>query len=189
MLNKLSLEAALEGELNDHLGYSKHERTETGNSRNGISKKTLQTEEGVLETDAPETGTAALLPSWSKNTSIACVDDLKGFPDAIHAVYPDTRIQLCIVHMLRNSLKFVTYKDYKTVTADLKQIYQSVTEEEALEALMPSQVVGTINIPRSAKAGKLTGRTSTHSLIIKMPPPKRSTPLTRLNRSIVLFAR
>lgn len=53
MLTKLSLEAALEGELYEHLGYSKHERTETGNSRNGISKKTLQTEEGVLEIDVP----------------------------------------------------------------------------------------------------------------------------------------
>ena len=70
-----------------------------------------------------------------KDILIACVDGLKGFPDAINAVYPDTRIQLCIVHMVRNSVKFVPWKDYKPVTADLKQIYQSVTEEEALKAL------------------------------------------------------
>ncbi len=70
-----------------------------------------------------------------KDILIACVDGLKGFPDAINTVYPDTRIQLCIVHMVRNSVKFVPWKDYKPVTADLKQIYQSVTEEEALRAL------------------------------------------------------
>ncbi len=66
---------------------------------------------------------------------IACVDGLKGFPDAINTTFPNTQIQLCIVHMIRNSVKFVPWKDYKPVTADLKQIYQSVTEEEALLAL------------------------------------------------------
>lgn len=66
---------------------------------------------------------------------IACVDGLKGFPDAIAAVYPDTQIQLCIVHMIRNSVKYVPWKDYKAVTADLKRIYQSITEEEALLSL------------------------------------------------------
>ena len=62
---------------------------------------------------------------------IACVDGLKGFPDAINTVYPDAKIQLCIVHMVRHSLKLVPWKDYKAVTADLKSIYQSVTEQEA----------------------------------------------------------
>lgn len=66
---------------------------------------------------------------------IACVDGLKGFPDAIQAEYPDTRIQLCIVHMVRNSLRFVAWKDYKAVTADLKRIYQSATEAEAEQEL------------------------------------------------------
>ncbi|WP_092251517.1 IS256 family transposase [Colwellia chukchiensis] len=70
-----------------------------------------------------------------KDILIACVDGLKGFPDAINTVYPDTQIQLCIVHMVRNSLKFVPWKDYKAITADLKRIYQSVTEDEALLAL------------------------------------------------------
>lgn len=62
---------------------------------------------------------------------IACVDGLKGFPEAITATFPETKIQLCIVHMVRNSLKFVPWKDYKAVTRDLKLIYQSVTEDEA----------------------------------------------------------
>ena len=62
---------------------------------------------------------------------IACVDGLKGFPDAINSTFPDAKIQLCIVHMVRNSLKLVPWKDYKAVTSDLKQIYQSITEQEA----------------------------------------------------------
>lgn len=66
---------------------------------------------------------------------IACVDGLKGFPDAINTAFPQTQIQLCIVHMVRNSMKYVTWKDYKKVTADLKRIYQSATEDEALLAL------------------------------------------------------
>lgn len=70
-----------------------------------------------------------------KDILIACVDGLKGFPDAISAAFPQTRIQLCIVHMVRNSVKYVPWKDYKSVTADLKRIYQSVTEDEALLAL------------------------------------------------------
>jgi putative transposase len=48
---------------------------------------------------------------------IACIDGLKGYPDAISTVYPKTQIQLCIVHMVRNSMKFVPYKDYKVVAA------------------------------------------------------------------------
>jgi len=63
---------------------------------------------------------------------IACVDGLKGFPEAINSVFPQTQVQLCIVHMVRNSMKYVPWKDYKAVTADLKRIYQSVTEDEAL---------------------------------------------------------
>ncbi|WP_419832802.1 IS256 family transposase [Endozoicomonas atrinae] len=66
---------------------------------------------------------------------IACVDGLKGFPDAINTVFPQTQVQLCVVHMVRNSLKYVSYKDYKAVTTDLKQVYQAATEEEALLAL------------------------------------------------------
>ena len=62
---------------------------------------------------------------------IACVDGLKGFPEAISATYPKAKVQLCIVHLVRHSLKFVPWKDYKEVTSDLKLIYQSATEDEA----------------------------------------------------------
>ncbi len=67
-----------------------------------------------------------------KDILIACIDGLKGFPDAINTAFPETQVQLCIVHMVRNSMKYVPWKDYKAVTADLKKIYKSVTEDEAL---------------------------------------------------------
>lgn len=265
MLTKITVEAALNAELDEHLGYDKHAQSDSDNSRNGMSRKQLQTEDGTFELSTPRDrdgsfepqlvakgqrrftsmgdkilslyakgmttreiqatfkemynadvsptliskvteavideviewqsrpldavypivyldcivvkvrqdkqvinksiflalgvnleGHKDLLGMWIaenegakfwlnvltelqnrgvKDILIACVDGLKGFPDAINTVYPDTRIQLCIVHMVRNSVKFVPWKDYKPVTADLKQIYQSVTEEEALRAL------------------------------------------------------
>ena len=66
---------------------------------------------------------------------IACTDNLTGMSDAIAAVYPKCEHQLCIVHQIRNSLKFVSYKDRKELSADLKPIYQAVTEDEAQSAL------------------------------------------------------
>jgi putative transposase len=62
---------------------------------------------------------------------VACVDGLKGFPEAIGSVFPNTIVQLCIVHMVRNSVRYVSYKDLKEVTADLKKIYTATTEEMA----------------------------------------------------------
>lgn len=62
---------------------------------------------------------------------IACVDGLKGFPDAIEAVYPKAAVQLCIVHMVRNSLHFVPWKVQKEVAADLRAIYTAATADEA----------------------------------------------------------
>jgi len=66
---------------------------------------------------------------------IACMDGLTGFPEAMRSVYPETRVQLCIVHMIRNSTKFVSYKDLKKVCADLKTIYSANTEAVARDAL------------------------------------------------------
>lgn len=70
-----------------------------------------------------------------KDIFITCVDGLSGFPDAIEAAFPKTRIQLCIVHMVRNSLRYVPAKDMKAVARDLKAIYGSATLEEAQTAL------------------------------------------------------
>ena len=265
MLTKITVETALSAELNDHLGYDKHQPSSADNSRNGYSSKTLITEDGSFDIDIPRDragefeprlvkkhqtrftsmddkilclyakgmttreivatfkemydadvsapliskvtdavieqvvewqsrpldaiypivyldcivvkvrqdkrvinkaiylalginmeGQKELLGMWLSETEgakfwlnvltelqnrgvndilIACVDGLKGFPDAIQTVFPQTQIQLCIVHMVRNSVKYVPWKDYKPVTADLKRIYRSVTEEEALQAL------------------------------------------------------
>ena len=66
---------------------------------------------------------------------IASVDGLKGFPDAIETVYPDTQVQLCIVHMVRNSLKYVSWKQRKEMADDLKTIYRASTAEDARENL------------------------------------------------------
>ena len=66
---------------------------------------------------------------------ITCVDGLTGFPEAIASVYPEAKVQLCIVHMVRNSLKYVSYKDRKALVEDLKQIYRAKTLEEAELAL------------------------------------------------------
>lgn len=66
---------------------------------------------------------------------IACVDGLKGLPEAIEAVYPHTQVQLCIVHKLRNSFKYVPWKDRKAVAKDLRAVYAAATIEEAEQAL------------------------------------------------------
>lgn len=71
-----------------------------------------------------------------KDIFIAWCDGLTGFPDAIEAVFPQTRVQLCIVHMVRNSLSYVSYKDRKVVAADLRLIYTSATEAEAEQQLV-----------------------------------------------------
>ncbi|HEN3334205.1 TPA: IS256 family transposase [Yersinia enterocolitica] len=83
---------------------------------------------------------------------IACVDGLKGFPDAINSVYPQTHIQLCIIHMVRNSLKYVSWKDYKAVTGGLKTVYQAPTEEAALMALDNFAVAWDDKYPQISKS-------------------------------------
>ena len=265
MLTKITVEAALNAELEEHLGYEKHQSSLGGNSRNGFSSKQIKTEEGQFAIDVPRDrngdfepllvkkhqtrftsmddkilslyakgmttreivatfkemydadisatlisrvtdavieqvvewqsrpldavypivyldcivvkirqdkqvinkaiylalgvnmeGHKELLGLWLsenegakfwlnvltelqnrgvKDILIACVDGLKGFPDAINTAFPKAQIQLCIVHMVRNSVRYVPWKDYKAVTADLKKVYQSVTEDEALLAL------------------------------------------------------
>ncbi len=261
MLTKVTVETALNAELDEHLGYQKHQSRTSSNSRNGYSGKSIITDDGEVDIDVPRDreasfepqlvrkhqtrfqsmddkilslyakgmttreivatfkemydadviskvtdsvleqviewqsrpldeiypivyldcivvkvrqdkqvinkavyltlgvnmeGQKELLGMWLSETEgakfwlnvltelqnrgvkdilIACVDGLKGFPDAINTAFPETQIQLCIVHMVRNSVKYVPWKDYKAVTTDLKKIYQSATEDEALLAL------------------------------------------------------
>jgi transposase-like protein len=70
-----------------------------------------------------------------KDMLIASVDGLSGFPDAIRTAFPEAEVQLCMVHMVRNSLKYVSYKDRKELAADLKKIYLAATEKDAEEGL------------------------------------------------------
>ena len=70
-----------------------------------------------------------------KDILIAAVDGLTGFPEAINGVFPKTEVQLCIVHMVRNSVKYVPYKERKAVSADLKELYLAPSEDAALAAL------------------------------------------------------
>ena len=70
-----------------------------------------------------------------KDILIASVDGLKGFPDAIQSVYPETEIQLCIVHQIRNSLKYVAWKDYRIFLRDLKQVYRAPSKDLAEKRL------------------------------------------------------
>ena len=66
---------------------------------------------------------------------IACIDNLKGFDEAIRTIYPSTEIQTCVVHQIRNSIKYVASKDQKAFIADLKPVYRADTEEQALTEL------------------------------------------------------
>lgn len=70
---------------------------------------------------------------------IACIDGLRGFADAIHTVFPQTRIQLCIIHQIRNTIKYVSYKDQREFLADLKKVYGAESEEIALAHLESMQ--------------------------------------------------
>jgi transposase-like protein len=66
---------------------------------------------------------------------IACIDNLKGFAEAIESIFPKTEVQLCIIHQIRNSTKYVAYKDLKAVVASLKAVYEAPSKEQAEKGL------------------------------------------------------
>lgn len=90
---------------------------------------------------------------------IACTDNLTGFSAAIEAVFPKTEIQNCIIHQLRNSSKYVSYKDIKALMADLKAVYAAVDESAALDALDAFAEKWDRNIRRLLSHGGRIGRT------------------------------
>ncbi len=112
---KSFLEAALEGELDAHLDVD--ERKE-GNRKNGKGSKT---------SDLRNRGVADIL--------IACIDNLNGFAEAIQSTFPKVEVQSCIVHQVRNSLKYVASKDQKPFLSDLKEVYRATTKELAEQQL------------------------------------------------------
>ena len=71
-----------------------------------------------------------------KDVFLFCVDGLNGFREAIQAVYPNSQIQRCIIHQIRSSTRFVSYKHIKPLMSDLKKVYQAVSEDEALNSLI-----------------------------------------------------
>jgi putative transposase len=83
---------------------------------------------------------------------IACVDGLKGFPEAIESVFPQTEVQLCIVHLVRHSLNYVGWKERKQVAADLKTIYNAATETEAEQRLAEFALKWDAKFPTIAKS-------------------------------------
>ena len=82
---------------------------------------------------------------------ICCVDGLKGFPEAIEAVYPHTWVQTCIVHLIRHSLRFVPDKHRRQVAKDLKPIYTAVNADAATEALAAFEAAWSQRYPMIAK--------------------------------------
>jgi len=78
---------------------------------------------------------------------IAAVDGLTGFPEAINSIFPETEVQLCIIHQIRNSMKYVASKNQKAFMADLKPVYKALTKEAAEDALDVLEDSGENTIP------------------------------------------
>jgi putative transposase len=102
---------------------------------------------------------------------IVCVDGLTGFPEAIRTAYPQTKVQLCIVHLVRAALKYVMDKDSRAVAADLKTIYQSATVQEAEQALEKFAEVWGKKYPTIVKQWRL--KWNDLIALFDFPPPIR----------------
>jgi putative transposase len=83
---------------------------------------------------------------------IACVDGLKGFPEAIESIFPQTEVQLCIVHLVRHSLNYVGWQERKEVARDLKRIYSSATAAAAEQRLAEFSLKWDAKFPMIAKS-------------------------------------
>ena len=116
---------------------------------------------------------------------LAVVDGLKGFPDAITAVFPETIVQTCIVHLLRNSMAFVSWKDRKSLAAALKAIYRAVDADAAEKALTAFEAGPWVSvIPPSDRAGGGRGARSSPFLRSPMMSAGSSIRPMPLNRSM-----
>ncbi len=88
---------------------------------------------------------------------IACIDGLSGFTNAIEAVFPQTEIQQCIIHQIRNTTKYVSYKDIKALMADLKRVYAAIDEDTALQELDRFDEIWEENTQKSLITGEING--------------------------------
>ena len=101
---------------------------------------------------------------------VACIDGLSGFAEAIHAAYPQTSVQLCIVHLVRAALRYVSSEDSKQVAADLKKIYQAATVVEAEQALEEFAQAWDAEVSDDCqRCGEPSGRTSSRCSIFRAP--------------------
>ena len=102
---------------------------------------------------------------------VACIDGLSGFAEAIHAAYPQTQVQLCIVHLVRAALRYVSHEDSKQVIVDLKKIYQAATVEEAETALEGFSQAWDAKYPTIAKVWR--SKWTDIITLFDFPPPIR----------------
>jgi len=102
---------------------------------------------------------------------VACIDGLSGFSEAIHAAYPQTQVQLCIVHLVRAALRYVSNEDSKQVIVDLKKIYQAATVEEAEQALEDFAQAWDAKYPTIAKVWR--AKWTDIITLFDFPPPIR----------------
>jgi putative transposase len=140
-----TIQQMLEAEMDEHLGYEKHcvEGDNGGNSRNGVLGIDMEGQKDILGIWISENENASFYVSICSDLKkcgvtdifIACHDNLKGLGEAINALFSKTKQQLCIVHQIRNSTKFVQYKDRKEICADLKKIYGAVNLDDAEYAM------------------------------------------------------
>jgi putative transposase len=118
---------------------------------------------------------------------VACIDGLSGFAEAVRAAYPQTQVQLCIVHLVRAALRYVSTQDSKPVIADLKAIYQAPSwkpSKRSTGLLKP----GMPSIRQSQRGGVPSGPTSSRCSITRRRSVARSTPPTPLRASTASFA-
>lgn len=144
-LKKRLINRFLNAELTTHLGYDKDEEADSSkaNSRNGHSQKSIRSTDWKAASNVPRARdgnfglgvTTELNNRGVSDTFICCIDGLSGFGGALESVFPNTRIHRCIVHMIRNSLTFVPWKERKEVAAELKHIYKASTVAVAKMAL------------------------------------------------------
>jgi putative transposase len=114
---------------------------------------------------------------------VACIDGLSGFAEAIHAAYPQTNVQLCIVHLVRAALRYVSTEDSRAVTADLKKIYQAATVVEAEQALEDFAQAWDAKYPTIAKMWR-TKWTDIITLFDFPPPIRRAIYTTNAIESV-----
>lgn len=122
-------EAALQGEMDNHLGYANHERSEqdSSNSRNGFSTKKLKTSMGEVPIRIPRDRESSFNPQIVKKHQ----RDVSGLEDGARAIFPQVVVQCCIVHLIRNSVCYIPREEWSRFTRDLKLIYGAVNVKQA----------------------------------------------------------